>query len=72
MCELRHPSISTSRRRSKMIIGNAIWLQVPFIGVDKLLSGFKYGLDKLAVVGIDDTITINRQVNRIDAGPCHA
>ena len=51
MCELRHPLISTSRRRTGSS-WNAKWLQVPSIGVDKLLSGFKYGLDKSAVVSI--------------------
>jgi hypothetical protein len=49
MCELRHPSISTSRIPLLLITGKE--LQVPFIGVDKLL-------DKSAVVSIDEAALI--------------
>jgi hypothetical protein len=48
MCKLRHASIVTEER-----CRDARWLQVPFIGVDKLLGEFKDELDKSAVVSID-------------------
>ena len=53
MCELRHPSISTSRRRSG--------IQIPFIGVGKLLSRFKYG-PVVSAVSIDEAALISLRI----------